>query len=220
MKHIICALFALTLTACASQELKHNAVPGRDSSNNGLTVTSEVNDQISDEYNVFIQVNLQNKSGKWIRIDSAELNLANDLNSPYNIIVGRDLTTWIDAKIEEKKIQDQNDSVGILAAIVAGTTMAAVGGKNSSLGTIGAVTAVGGLSYATAKDISRSKDNAQSAIQVPETHLYAPFTVPSMSFVKRWILVNAPGGRIAKNGTLKLKTVEGETFTYTLPLYE
>jgi hypothetical protein len=222
VKQPLATLLTLSLIGCASQELRNSAVPVNDTRNNGFVVTSEVLFDLSDKYNVFIQINLQNKTGKYVRIDSADLDLTNDTQSPYNIIVGKDLTAWLDAKEEEQRIRNHNENAALLGALAAGTTLAVIraDSRNSPLAGVGSTAMVGSLTYGTIKDVSGHRDLVQQPNKVPETHLYAPFTVPSMSFSKRWILVNIPNGRIARSGKLNLKTVEGETYSYIIPIIE
>ncbi|MGZ3747067.1 MAG: hypothetical protein ACXWRE_06865 [Pseudobdellovibrionaceae bacterium] len=222
MKHLLTTLLTLSLAGCASQELRNKGVPDDKTKDSGLIVSSEILFDLSDTYNVFIQINLQNKTGKYVRIDSADLDLTNVTQSPYNIIVGNDLSAWLNAKEEEQRIRGYNQNAALLGIYTAGTalTVGGVSSRNEPLTAIGATAMAGSLAYGTVQNINNQRDFVQQPKKVPETHLYTPFTVPSMSLSKRWILVNIPNGRIARRGKLNLKTVEGETYSYIIPIVE
>lgn len=219
MKNVFLIFSVLALTACASQKLANPAKAlGGTPQESTLEVTSEIDMTYSDPNNILLQVNFQNKSGNWVRIDSAEFDMTNAENLPYNIIVGKDLETWFLAKYEEQKIKAHNENAGVLGAILAGAAIGVVGASNNNkaVTAAGVGTILGAAAYKDVKTIQRSIRGAQGIVQVPDTHLYAPFTVPSNSFVKRWILLNVPTGRFMPEAKLNLKTVEGETYTYAV----
>lgn len=212
----------LLLSACASRQLGRPAEMLSSSVRVDLEVSSEVIQEFSDKYNVLVQVNLESKDGQWIRVDSAELDLSNPDEVVQNIIIGKDLSAWLQAKTEEKKIRDQNEDMASLGILSAGALLIGIGSKQNNKATTatGAIAATGASGYLLTAQARRTKDAAQQAQWVPDTHLYSPFTVPSMSLVKRWVLINAPSGRVNRSAVLKLKTVEGELLTYNLKLAE
>lgn len=208
----------LMLSACASRQLGRPAELVSTTTQVDLQVSSEVIPEFSDKYNVLVQVNIESKDGQWVRVDRAELDLANTDSVAQNIIIGKDLSAWLQSKAEEKKIRDQNEDMASLGVLSAGVALLGLGSgnNNSALVTTGAAATAGASGYVLTTQARRAKDAAQQAQWVPDTHLYSPFTVPSMSLVKRWVLINAPSGVINRTAVLKLTTVEGETLTYKL----
>lgn len=208
------------LTACASKQLSRPAELVSSSLAVDLEVSSEVIPEFTDQYNVLMQINLESKDGQWVRIDSAELDFADAEGLVQNIIIGKDLSAWLQAKAEEKKIRDQNKDMASLGILSAGAVLLGIGAAKNDHGTLatGAVATSGASAYLLTKQARRSKEAAQQAEWVPDTHLYSPFTIPSMSLVKRWILINTPSGRVNRTAVLKLKTVEGDTLVYNIYL--
>ncbi|WP_374078803.1 hypothetical protein [Bdellovibrio bacteriovorus] len=213
-------VLALLLTSCASKDLAMRGELTSSTSTAKLDVSAELVDEYSDDYNIFLQVNFQSRDGKWIRVDKTELDLSNSDNQPYNIVVGKDLVAWAEAKAEEKKMREHNKSMGSMGVAAAGGALAVIGILTDSkeLAAAGGLTLIGATGYDTYNNIKNTKNSVQGAKHVPETHLYAPFTIPSMSLSKRWILINAPTGRIGRTAKLKLTTVEGEVLNYNIYL--
>ena len=217
MLRIILAL-SLTLSACASKRLQTPADLVSTTYPVALEISAEVVPEYTDAYNVVLQINFESKDGQWVRIDKADLDLNNDDGVVQNIIIGKDLSCWLQAKAEEKKIRSQNEDMGSLGFASAGAALLALGivGKDANATAAGAVTTAGVSGYLLRKEYRDAKNAAQQPAWVPETHLYAPFTVPSMSLVKRWVLINTPSGRVNKFAVLNLKTVEGENLVYKI----
>lgn len=220
MKLVLCGLLALTLSACASKKLPLRADIVSATSNAKLNVSAEVINDYSDEYNVLFQVNLQSKDGKWLRIDESEISFDTDTQDPFNIIVGKDLVTWAEAKAEEKRIDDHNSDFASWAVTAVGGAAAVTGILTDSkeLSALGLTAVAGASGYESYKVIKNRQKEAQGVKLVPDGHLYMPFTIPSMSLVKRWVLINCPSGRIGRILKLRLKTVEGDTFSFNIDL--
>lgn len=212
--------FCLMVSACASKELPVSGRLVSKTSSANMTATAQVINEYSDDYNILLQINFQSHDGRWVRVEKAELDLSSSDGAPFNIIVGKDLVTWAEAKAEEKRMKTHNQSVTTMGVALAGGALAIAGilSDSKELTAAGAATYAGAAGYSTYAGYKEMQGNAQGVKQVPETHLYSPFSVPSMALVKRWVLVNAPTGRIGRIAKLKLTTVEGETFTYHLNL--
>lgn len=207
------------LSACATSDLPMKANLRNSTGSKDIEVSAEKVSDYSDSYNVLLQINLKNRGGNWVRIDSAELDLSAS-SEPYNIVVGNDLVVWAEAKAEEKRMERYNEGVGVAGTMLAGGALALAGilSRDTTLTALGGATYAGAATWATVNSISHAQKSAQGVQRVPETHLYAPFSVPSMTLIKRWILINAPSGRISKIAKIKLKTVEGDLIEYDLDL--
>lgn len=221
LKYAALTALTLTLSACASKRLKTDTEMLASSAPNiALEITSEIVREYSDKYNKVLQLNFASQDGHWIRIEKAYLEFDEKSDaSPHNIIIGRDLSDWLNAKAEERKIQKQNEDVGGLGLLTLGAAAIALGSSNKSAVTAaGAVAAGGGAGMLLRKEYREAKDAAHQPNWVPDTHLYAPFNIPSMSFVKRWVLINSPSGDFGRYAVLKIRTVEGENLDFKVSL--
>ncbi|MGZ3791878.1 MAG: hypothetical protein ACXVCP_05995 [Bdellovibrio sp.] len=220
MKYLVCTLMALFLSACASKDLALKADKVSATSDAKLNVTAEVISDYSDDYNILLQFNFHSNDGKWLRVDEAEISFDTDNKNPFNVIVGKDLVTWAEAKYEEKKIDEHNEQLGSLTVAAVGGAAAVAGilYHNKDLSGLGVLAMGGASGYDTYSKIKRSQKNAQGVKLVPEGHLYLPFTIPSMTLSKRWALINCPTGLIGRILKLRLKTVEGDSYIYNIDL--
>lgn len=212
-------LMALFLVSCASKDLalKANLVDSTNPVN--MDVSAEVIEDYSDEYNLLLQINFHSHDGRWVRVDSAEFE-ADGEKDPVNVIVGADLVTWAKAKAEEHQMDVYNSNMKTLGVMATGGALAVIGvlSKSQEVAALGAATYSGAVAYGAAKNMTETRDRVQGVKMLPESHLYAPFAVPSMSLAKRWILINSPSGKINRVAKLKLKTVEGDVLNYNLAL--
>lgn len=215
---LACAV-AVTM-GCASKILKDVAPAIEPTGKYKIGVTSEPLPELSDAFNIAFQINFKNENGYWLRVDHATLDLSNADGSPYNIVLANDLVAWAEAKAEEKKIDAHNSNMkhGLANGLGTAAMLAGLLSNDKSLFQAGAVTTAAATSHKAFYDIQDAKNNAQGVAQVPNTYLYAPFTIPSMGLVKRWVLVNIPTGRIARTGILTLHTVEGEALKYKIQI--
>lgn len=220
MKLIFCCILTLLISACASKQLPMKANVESIPSDSKLNVTAKVLNDFSDDYNVLLQINFQSLDGKWLRVDEAEIAFDTDDKDPFNIIVGKDLVTWAEAKMEEKKMDNHNQAFGTLAVSTAGGLAAIAGimSDNENLASLGILTVGAASSYEAYSMMKQSQKEAEGVKLVPDGHLYSPFTIPSMSLSKRWVLINCPSGRIGRILKLRFKTIEGEKFSYNIDL--
>jgi hypothetical protein len=219
MKKIF-VLLMLVLTSCASKDLALKADLVESTNPVNMDVTAEVIEDYSDAYNLLLQINFRSHDGRWIRVDSVEFDASSSENDPFNVIVGKDLVTWAQAKAEERRMEIHNDDMATLGLTATGGALAVMGilSNSKELTAIGTAVTVGGLGHGAYKELSGDQKNAQGVAMVPESHLYSPFAVPSMSLAKRWVLINSPNGKINRIAKLKLKTVEGDVLKYNLAL--
>lgn len=221
LKTMTAVLFSsVLLVSCASTKL---SIPGEKLASTleaRMDVSAEVVEEYSDQYNLLFQVNFENEDGRWLRIDSVDFDFANSDNEPYNVIVGNDLQAWSASKEDEAAINNHNENIKMASIYGAGAVATFVGAArgDSTLTALGVITMESVRINAAYKVIKNMQGQVQGVARVPSTHLLVPFTIPSKSLVKRWILVNFPTGRVARAATLKLVTVEGGVLNYRLHL--
>lgn len=217
---LVVLLIPYLLVGCAHKTLELQGEQVASSDNTKILASASIIEEFSDPYNVLVQFNLESKDGNWVRVDSVDLDMRNKDNAPYNVIVGNDLKTWQTAKLEEYKIRSHNRSMTSAGLGALGLLAAGVGGAtgNDSLATAGALLYTGVLINDVYEVFQTAKGLAQGVALVPENYILAPMTIPSMSLVKKWVLINFPDGRMATHVTLKLKTIEGETLAFRVPL--
>ncbi len=224
---------ALFFTACAST---HPGVMGKTVSSTNdlhLVFSGEWNKDNSDDTNIFIDVTMENRSGIWAHIDQIDVEFPNEGNVAHNVIVGTDLKAWADsASIREKK-SNHNIEMGIASLLAAGAILmvAAVasggkGGGSSSaaqgLATAGMAAYGVGVTAGTVRAVKMELKRVERGFTVPESHIYAPVTIPSNGFAQRWVLVNIPAGvkNAAKMMRVKIHTVEGGDGVIDIPLIQ
>lgn len=218
MKSISSLLLALFLSACASVHPGNHAKIM--SGNPDLEVSIEKNLDYSDPTNQFYTVTIENKGTEWLRVDEVDLDFSNTENVEHRMVVGPDLKAWIDSTAVRMQVKEQNDHmldqiVGISGAVVM-VASAAKGDRSGLL--LGGATTAGAAAHETFRQERQMLQAAESARMVPESHLYAPFTVPSGGFRRAWFVVHTPQKRVTAWGRLKLKTVEGKDSEAKLPL--
>lgn len=212
-------LVSILLGACASKDLSIKGEPiGPDRAK--LDVTMNIIEDYSDTYNLLLQINFRNNEGRWIRIDTVEADLSNKDNQPFNIVLGEDLKTWGNAKAEEKQIYRQNKELLTGGAVVTTGALAvlAILNGNQDLANAGLIGASGAVGYGAYSKITDQRNTVERPRYVPEDHLYQSFAVPSMTMVRKWLLVNLPTGKVGRQMVLRMKTIEGEELTYVLNL--
>jgi hypothetical protein len=213
------------LVGCASTHPGRKATEISRLNDLSLSISSVHNQEYSDPTNIFLDLVIENNSSSWIHIDRIDVDFPGAGNAPHNIIVGDDLGAWAQSYAVRKKQKETNANLGVAGLILAGTIMmvAAIGGKdgvNSGLATLGAGTTLGGAGLAAHKDLKDKKTAAEKANAVPETHLFAPVTIPSNGVSQRWILVNTPAKIIATHMRVRIHTVEGGEAVYDVPTVE
>ncbi len=221
MKKIVLSLMLL-LSACASKELSLKADLVNGAAPFNMDVSAAPIPEYSDDYNLLLQINLRSRDGRWVRVDTAEMEPASIDGTPFNVIVGKDLVAWAEAKGNEIKMDRYNSAMKLkgLAAVSGAAIVAGILTDSDALMAAGMAGSAGVAGYSAVTSMQQTRDLVQGVKPVPESHLYSPFAVPSMTLVKRWVLINAPTGRISKTVNLKIKTVEGDTMTYAIRLKE
>jgi hypothetical protein len=221
------AISAFFFTACAST---HPGVVGKtvnSSPDLHLVVSADWNKANSDESNLFLDITVENKSGIWAHIDMVDVEFPTEENITHNVIVGNDLKAWADSTAIRQRKSEYNTSMGIAGLMAAGAILmvaAAASGRGSSnakgLATAGVVAYGAGAAAGVVRAVKGDLNRVERGFTVPESHLYAPITIPSNGFAQRWILINVPAGikKAAAYMRLKIHTVEGGDSMIDIPL--
>lgn len=217
MKGLLMLVTLMSLVSCASTHPGNMGEELHNQKKEDFIVSAEVVSEFSDPTLSFINITMENKSDKWMRIKSADFSCGEECNKKVNIIVGEDLVVWAKSKKEQIAINNYNSDLlrGALAA--SGLILAAVA-EDESLKTAGVVVAAGAAGGSVVSSLSRDKKKLENPNWVPEEHVYMPTSVPTSLFTRKWILVNHPKDFDMKAFLLRLKTVEDEELTYVFKI--
>ena len=76
----------------------------------------------------------------------------------------------------------------------------------------------GGSAWSISNSISGSVSNAQSAKKVPETHIYAPLSIPAGKYLRRWFVMQGAKDSEVKKVNLKVVYENHVEKTYVFDL--
>jgi hypothetical protein len=218
MKKIIIALCTFSI-GCASTH-PGNLAKKVEGGIDDLVISAHVDSEYSDKNNLVIDFAVENQGPRWIRIDKVDIDFSNKDHVIHNIIVGDDLKIWAESYANKKRRDDHNADLGLATAVLGGMTVAilASGGGNESLSSAALASAGAGLLAGDVRKLKKDQRTAQNTIMVPENYMLAPITVPSQGFLRRWLLINLPQSLVAKTATMTLRTIEGQTLKYEVPI--
>lgn len=190
--------------------------PGGDS----LKISADPVKEYSDKSNIFLDFTIENTGHRWIKVDQVMIEFPNESGVVHNIIVGDDLKTWAESYANKRRQSEHNADLGAAALVLGGLSVAliGVGTGDRDLAKTGLAASAGGSLWKASRDAQGSRERAIRSTLVPDSYLLAPITIPSQGHLRRWVLVNIPDGLIAKRALLTLKTVEGETLRYEVPI--
>ena len=223
MKKYIPIFILVTATGCASvhpgnmaeTKLHNAAIP--------LVVSGEVDDDAETTANSLVNLTFENPSARWVRIESVEVVINPSKTSEISVVRGKDLTDWMSAYLEKKKMDDYNSAVfttSVLAggAILSGVTASSDSSAGKALNATGNLAVAGTLGYVGVKGIGEARSNVQNPEKTADREGTAAFSVPAGLFARKWILLNHPAGEHLTKIVLAVKTVEGESEYYEIPL--
>ena len=213
------AMTTMFLASCASTHPGLRAESYGSNSYQSLNVSTYFRESLSDPNNFYYEITFENKGSQWVRVDEVDIEFPASSGGPYNMIKGNDLVAWAESLRLKSQTRDFSEGILVAGAILGGMAMAALGSSKGDAGmtTAGVLMTGAGAAYSLTK--AATGDLNQSA-QLPENHVMKPFVIPSHGLARKWILWNVPSGKIAQYAKLKLKTVEGEQFTYLVRFWE
>ena len=216
----VCSVFFIS---CATTHPGRVGTKISATKNLDLSISSKQNRSYSDASNIYLDLTIENKSGNWAHVNRIETEFLDPENNPHNVIVGPDLEAWAQSLAIRKSKEEHNADLGVAGLLLAGTALmvaAASGGRggNAGLAGVGAAAVVTAVGVDAGREIQARKSNVENAKMVPESHLYAPFSIPSNGFAQKWLIVNVPKKRYASIMRLKFFTAEGEEGVYDVSM--
>lgn len=192
--NLISFAVAVLLSACASI---HPGKMGKVSDGDKETtvfISAQRQSDASDDHYDFVTFTLENKSDQIVRVLETEINFNSEDAKKTNILVGKDLGTWIEAFKAEQERKKHNRNIGQIAMIIGGAVLGIAGSAtdNTALKVVGTGTMVGGSVWSISDSVSNSIGEAQNAKKVPDTHVYAPTSIPAGKYVRRWVVLQKP----------------------------
>jgi hypothetical protein len=185
-----------------------------------MIVSASTIDRAAEESFQLVEITIENKSGKWLRIHKARVVMDQETSQSMSVVLGQDLKDWADAmKLRLQK--DQHNKQMLQAGLMTAGAVAAASGSqsnNSNLASAGVIVLAGSYVWAVSDVISSSLRNAESVDKVPQNHLHQPFSVPGKMFLRKWILFNKPPMSIIRSLVIDFETVEGEKGTYEIKI--
>lgn len=183
--------FCSVLVACATTHPGYVA----ESAQKDLVVSVSKNTQLSDKFYYFLEFTMENQTDKWLDTQAVQVTFA-DENS--EILEGSKLSSWIEGA--ELKLQKNNYNRALLLGSMATIGGVAAGMSNdTNVQRAGVAVAAGSLAASAAVVGKQGYDNVNSGVKglngtvkVPSTHILVPTKVPPQSFVRRWVVIEAP----------------------------
>ncbi len=181
--------------ACASTH------PGTISESKEKTVTVSVlkNLDLSDKYYYFYEYTIENMTAEWKDIQIKNTYFE---GQETEILTDDKLASWIEGAELKLKTANYNRDL-LLGSIVAVGGVAAMTSSNSNVQVAGAGAAVGAVVASGAIDLSRAKQQAvtgtkglNQTVNVSQSHVLVPSKIAPESYIKRWVVVRAPAGKV------------------------
>lgn len=168
-----------------------------DTTPRGLTVSCDVDDDLSSEYFSLVSVTIENQTSDWIVIPEVNLSFESEhMASVVRIPAGGDLVQWYDSTIELKRINDHNRSVLLGSLIVAGSVVGAAGSASDSdagkaVAAVGHLVAAGAATASIVEEVDQTLDQVENAQIYPGNHLLSGnLKVPPGLFVRKFLVLH------------------------------
>ena len=168
-----------------------------------------------------VELTIENTGEHWIRVDSARIQIGQELLQKLSVVEGQDLYYWTEAKILEERQKEHNKSFAQIGMITLGTALSAAGQShdNDFLQITGALSAIAGTGWILKDTVSYLHSHANELEQRhPDNHLYSSFSVPPGMRLKRWVLLNKPRNQNITNLVINVNTIEGESGQYAITI--
>ena len=190
-KLLATVIFTLFFTGCATVN-KRNAASTINHTSQGqkLSLTYEINKELSSEHFGLIELNFKNPSDKWVDIKNVELIIRDEyLANAVKLTSGLEFDNWRKAMRKKVAISNQNTSVLVSGLLLASAAVASDSNKSANtIGTLGVTAAIGSQ---TVRQISSDINQVEANSLFPQAHiLTAPEKVPPSLFLDKWLLVD------------------------------
>lgn len=218
MKSLYLYLCLLLFTSCASYQPGERAKLKTGEKINGLTITSHISKDLSNDYFKYINFTFGNEGPDWIRVKQMKLlPPSNKDKDNLSIVIGQDLATWSESLLYMRSIDRWNRQVllGSIGAI--GTTIAAVGmtERNFNVTVAGADLAYGTYTIALINNAIDTKKLKEKTTMFPKKHIYRPFSIPSEMYSKKWILIKSDSKVFPKVLNFEIEFLDGKKSIYS-----
>jgi hypothetical protein len=200
-------LFMLFSVGCASIHPGNLAIPVTgQTETSGLKVSTQMNHSLSDDHYAFVTITIENIESQMIRTVDSSLSLDIEGKELPNVIVGQDLTAWLESADAKEKVNAANRMFWNNALMLGGLATSIAGGasRNASVTAVGTGALMVGVTKSAVEGSRSVEEAASHAKRVPETHLYSPFSVTAGGFVRKWIVFEKPQNKLPEGVVIKL----------------
>lgn len=183
-------IVAVFLSGCASiKKRNHIEAATEVDGGNKLSISYEINSQLSSEHFGMFEFIFHNPSDKWVIIKSVELIIDDKLEKSVKLTSGLEFDNWRNAMRKTIAVRNYNTSVLISGLMVASAVAASSSDssvRNTGLAGFGLT-----AGSQTVRQFSQAKDRVESANLFPQSHLLrTPEKVPPRLFIEKWLLVD------------------------------
>lgn len=217
-KWFILLVLSLILSGCASVNKRNQAETiNQTDSKQKLSLSYEINKDLSSEHFGLIELNFQNPSNKWVAIKDVELIIQDkSLADSVRLTSGLEFDNWRKAMRKQITISNHNTSMLVSGLLLASAV--ATSDSNETVSTAGLVGLGATLGSQTVREISAGIDRVEANALFPQTHLLnTPEKVPPTLFLDKWLLVDTSD--VAQNRVLRKLEVKVTYADSTEDLY-
>lgn len=211
------------LSGCANVHKQHQASPVTKMDINPITISAEINNDLSSEYFGMIEFTFENNTDKWITIKDTTIDIPNqEVKNSTIFILGEELNMWARATAQLNKISKYNERLAYDSILAASSLVDAVSDDETVKGVAAGVAMVTLLSM-TANDLVNQQKAAEWHNYLPDNYvLLKNKKVPPGLFANYWLLLNTTDHD--KNALLdtlivNLTLVDDENISYKVPLF-
>jgi hypothetical protein len=197
-RNLLVFIFGIFCASCATTHPGNMAESG----NNEVLISVERQYDLSDKHYIFYEYTIENKTPEWKDVQIVGVNFD---GQDTEILTGDKLSSWIEGA-ELKMQASQYNQALLLGSIIAVGGVAAGTSHDSNVQVAGLTAMAGAAAYSAGSGISRAQNKANSGIKgengtvnVPRTHVFVPSKVAPDSYIRRWVVVRAPGSADNKN---------------------
>jgi hypothetical protein len=178
----------------------------------GLKISAREVEDYASEFFGYIAITIENDSSEWVRIARMQVRFPTRAQNEGVLIPwGRDVMSWARAAGLRHEIRQTNTmliltGVGMLGAVVAGSSQSMAGEVT------GGAVAAGALTAAAIEQAGDEAMHRNTPAPFPREHVMSvPLAVPPGLFSRHWLLLNTPGDLECVTGlVLEYETDRGQ----------